>query len=126
DPHLELFRERVHDRNADTVKTAGNLVCVLVELSAGVQDGHRELYTGNLFSWMNVDRDSAAVVCHGDGIVGVNYDFDLLGVTGERFIDRVVDYLVDQVMQSTRGSRADVHSRPFAHGFETFEYLNLA
>src|SRR2546429_6443146 len=40
---LEPFRERVHDRDADAVETARDLVGVLVELTAGVEGGHHDL-----------------------------------------------------------------------------------
>ena len=36
DPQLQLARQRVDDGDADAVQAAGNLVGVLVELSAGV------------------------------------------------------------------------------------------
>ncbi len=61
-PHLELLRQRVHDRHADAVQSARHLVAVLVELSAGVQHGHRELDTRHLFRRMDVDGNAASVV----------------------------------------------------------------
>ena len=52
-------------------------------------------------------------------------DVDLIAVAGQRFVDRVVDDLVDEVMQARRTGRADVHRRPLAHGLEPFENLDL-
>ena len=34
------------------------------------------------------------------GVVDVNDDVDFFGVTGESFVDGVVDYFVDEMMQS--------------------------
>jgi len=84
------------------VQSAGDLVGVLVELSAGVQHRHRQLDAGNLFCRMEVDRESAAVICHRDRIVGVNRHVDLCRVTRQRFVDRVVDYFVNEVVESSR------------------------
>ena len=52
-------------------------------------------------------------------------DVDAIAVTGERLVDRVVDDLVDHVVQ-TRAviGVADVHAGPLANGFETLEDLD--
>ena len=74
---------------------------------------------------MTIDRNAAAVVDHGDGVVDVERDVDLGRVPGERFVDRVVDDLVDEVMQALRTGGADVHGWPLADGFQPFEHLDL-
>ena len=43
---------------------------------------------------------------------------------GQRFVDRVVDDFVDEMMQPGRSGRADVHRRPLAHRLEAFEDLD--
>ena len=52
-------------------------------------------------------------------------DVDLIAVAGQRLVDRVVDDLVDEVMQAGCTGRADVHRRPLAHRLEPFENLDL-
>ena len=52
-------------------------------------------------------------------------DVDLIAETRQRFVDRVVDDLVDEMVQAGRPGRADVHRRPLADGFEAFENLDL-
>jgi hypothetical protein len=43
-------------------------------------------------------------------------------VAGERFVDGVVDDLIDHVMQAgTVIGVADIHARPLAHGIEAFQ-----
>ena len=74
---------------------------------------------------MLIDRDAAPVVDHGDRIVDVDGDVDLVAVPGQRLVDRVVDDLVDEVMQPRLAGRADVHRGPFAHRLEAFENLDL-
>ena len=74
---------------------------------------------------MLIDRDAAAVVDDRDRVVDVQRDVDLVAVPGQRLVDRVVDDLVDEVMQPGRAGRADVHRRPLAHRLEAFEDLDL-
>jgi hypothetical protein len=100
DAQAELARQRVDDGDADAVQAAGNLVGILVELTAGMELGHDDLGRRNTFALMDVDGNAAAVVAHGDGIVGIEDHVDASGMARERFVDRVVDDLVDHMMQA--------------------------
>jgi hypothetical protein len=55
----------------------------------------------------------------------MNADVDLIAVAGEGFVDGVVDDLVDEVMQTLRPGRADVHGGALAHRLEALEDLDL-
>ncbi len=57
-----------------------------------------------------VDRNAAAVVNDGDGVVDVDGDFDVRGVAGQG-LDGVVDDFVDEMMESHFPRGADVHGR---------------
>ena len=57
-------------------------------------------------------------------IVDVDGDFDSVAVAGQRFVDRIVHDLVDQVMQTGFAGGADVHRRPQANGFQAFQHLD--
>jgi len=57
-------------------------------------------------------------------IVAQNHDVDFSAVTGERFVNRVVDDLGHEMMQTPLGGVADVHPGPFANRFESFENLD--
>ena len=82
------------------METAGDLVGAVffVELAAGVEHRQHD-FGGGLAALVHVDGNAAAVVDDGDGVVDVERDVDLGRVSGERFVDRVVDDLVDEVMQ---------------------------
>jgi hypothetical protein len=125
DRQLEHGGERIDDGDADAVQTARHLVGVLVEFSAGVELGHDDLGRRDAFALVNVGRDAAAVIAHRHRTVRIEADENFGRVAGEHFVDRVVDDLVDHVMQAgTVIGVADVHARPLAHRVEAFEDLD--
>jgi hypothetical protein len=125
DPDLQGLGQGVDDRHTDAVETAGHLVAALVELSARMQHGHRQLDAGNLLDRVDVDRNAAPVVDDGDRVVLVNRCRDHVGVSSERLVDRVVHHFVHEMVQTARGRRADIHARALAHGFQSLEDLDL-
>ena len=122
---LEPVRERVDDGAADAVQAAGDRVAAAAELAAGVQDRQHDLDGRLLLDRVDVDRDAAAVVDDAQAAVGEDRDLDVVAVPGERLVDRVVDDLVDEVVQTARTGRADVHSGTLANRFESFENLDV-
>src|SRR6266852_4990819 len=88
---LQPVRQRVDHGNSDAVQAAGNFVGFAVEFSSGVQNGEDDFGGGALFGGVHVNRNAAAIVDHGDGIIGVHGHVDLVGVAGHSFVDRVVD-----------------------------------
>ena len=125
DRQFEDGRERVDDGDANAVQTTGDLVGVLVEFSAGMELGHDDLGRRDAFALVDVGRDAAPVVAHGARAVGVQADKHFGGVSRERFVDCVVDDLVDHVMQAGPViGVADVHARPLAHGVEALQDLD--
>jgi hypothetical protein len=93
----------------------------VVELSAGVENGHHDLGRADPLG-VHPDRDAAAVVFDRDRTVEMHDHADVAAMAGQMFVDAVVDRLPDQVMQ-TRSivDVADVHPRPFADRLEAFE-----
>ena len=92
--------ERVDDRYADSVKAAGNFIRIAIKLSAGVQHSEHHFGRGTLLRSMHIDGNAAAVVNHGDGIVGVHGDIYFVRVTGHGFVNGIVDDFPDEVMQT--------------------------
>ena len=127
DLHVELLRQRVDHRDADAVQAAGDRVAAPAELAAGVQDGqdHLERRAAILGPGDGLDRDAAAVVVHARGTVGVQGDDDAIAIPRHRLVDRVVDDLVDEVMQAADAGGADVHAGPFADRLESLEDLDV-
>ena len=122
DGEVQPLGQRVDDGHADPVQAARHLVAAAVaELAAGVEHGEHHLGGGLLLLGHRVDRDAAAVVRDGDGVVRMDDDLDLVGLAGQGLVDGVVDDLVDQVMEAAGAGRADVHARPLANGLEALQ-----
>ena len=120
-----MLGQRIDHRDADAVQAAGHLVGVLVELTAGMQLGHDDLGRRHALFLVDVDRDAAAVVAHRDRAVAVQQHVDAVAEAGEGFVDRVVDHLVDHVMQAGAVvGVADIHARALAHGIEALQDLD--
>jgi hypothetical protein len=74
---------------------------------------------------VTIHRDAAPVVDHGDRVVDVDGDVDLIAMPGQRLVYRVVDDFIDEVVETRRSGRADIHRGPLADGFKTLENLDL-
>jgi len=103
------------------VKSAGNFVRVAVEFSAGVQHSENDFGRRTLFRSVHIDRNAAAVIHHGDGIVDVHGDIYFVGVAGHGFVNGIVDDFPHQVMQTHFAGGADVHGGTQAHSFKAAE-----
>ena len=75
---------------------------------------------------LDIHGNSAAVIHNGDGVVGVDGDFNFRAVAGQGFIHGVVHDLVDQVMKSGRGRASDIHAGTAADSLQTLQDLDLA
>ena len=122
---LGPFGKRIYDRRTDAVQTAGNFVAVSAEFTAGVQYRKDDLQRRNAHFRVNTRRDAASVVFYRDRIVLVDRNNDLVAYARKSFVDRVVHDFIDQMMQTARRGRTDVHTRPLAHRFQALENLNL-
>ena len=96
----------------------------MVELAASVKGRHDHLQRRDLHVGVPVDRDAAAVVRDRDSVVLADDHVDLVAVAGQRFVHRVVDYLVDEMVQPALRRIADVHGRALAYGLQALEYLD--
>ena len=74
--------------------------------------------------WMSVGMPRPlSVTVH--RAVGVQRHRHLVGVAGQRLVDRVVDDLVDHVVQARAVvGVADIHARPLADGIQPLQNLD--
>ncbi|MNE63026.1 hypothetical protein D3C80_1583500 [compost metagenome] len=107
------------------MQAAGDLVAVVIELTAGVQHGHDDFCCRNPFFLVDIHRNAAAVVAYGDRLIGVNGDADFAAETRQRLVDGVVHYLEDHVVQTGTVVRvADVHARTLAYRVQSLQHLD--
>ena len=123
-PHGEAqhFGKRVHAAHAHAVQTARHFVAVLVEFTAGVQFGQRDFRRRTLgfvlIVHLDAGRNAASVIGNADGIVGMDGDHDVIAMSGQCFVDGVIDHFKHQMVQTRAVGRiADIHSGAFANRF---------
>ena len=116
--------EGVDDGNADTVKAAGNGIAVAAKFPAGMKD-RQDNFDSRFTDFMHGDRNTAAIIDDSDAVVILNGYFNMSTISSQGFIDTVIDDFVDQMMKAPCRCTADVHPRPLADGFQSFQYLNL-
>ena len=115
----------VDHRNADPVQAARDLVRVLVEFAAGMELGHDDLGRRNPLLLVDADRNAAAIVGDGARAVGVQGHGDGVAIAGKRLVDRVVNDLIDHVVQAGAViGVADIHAGPLAHCVEPAQHLD--
>ena len=106
------------------MQTTGDLVAAATELAAGVEDRHDHFEGRLVLLGVLVDRDTATVVGDGDHAVGADAGDDRVAVTAERLVDRVVDDLAHEVMQSAHVGAADIHAWAAADGLQSLQDLD--
>ena len=74
---------------------------------------------------VHVNRDTAAVILNGYGTVLIDGYLDVCAVAGHGLVDRVIDYLIYQVVQTLFTDVTNIHCRAFAHCLETLQHLNV-
>ena len=125
DIDLHAHRQRVGDRDADTMQTAGEAVgriaVVLVEFAARVQLGEYHFNRRRAFDRVNFHRNAAPVVLHGNRTVRMQGDVDILAITAERFVGSVVDHFLDDVQ---RVVGAGIHAWPVTNRLQALQYGN--
>jgi hypothetical protein len=88
---------------------------------------HHDLRRGaaQLVVVLDVGWDAAAVVDDRYRIVGVDDDLDVIAVTRQRFVDRVVEDFEHHVVEpGAIGGIADVHAGPLADCFQPLQDLD--
>ena len=101
-PHRELGGERVDGLGADAVETDGELEDVVVVLAAGV-------HHGDAFDEL-LERDAAPVVADGDAPLRRERDVDAAATSHDEFVDAVVDYLLEQDVDTVVRVAAVAHA----------------
>ena len=121
----EQGRKCIHARYTHTVQTTRHLVAALVELTTGVEYGHNDLQCRFLLLLVHAGRNTATVIAYGDRVVLANGYVNRIAVASQRLVDRVVDHLINQVVQTLLANVTDVHGRTFTHCLQTLQDLDV-
>ena len=121
----QMLGERIDDRRADAVQTAGDLVSAAAEFAARMQNRQADLDRRTAQLGMQADREAASIIRHRAGAILMQRDDDLRAITGQGLVDSIIDYLIDQVMQAALIGGADIHARTLANSLQALEHLNL-
>ncbi len=92
--------QRVDHADAHAMQAAGEGVVVVVELAACMQAGQDQFHAGDLLFRVDVHRHAAAVIADFHAAILVQGDLDGTGVAGQRFVHRVVDHFLRQVVRA--------------------------
>ena len=123
DRHIQPFGQSVDNRRTNTVETAACLIGRVVKLTSGVKGCEYKTFRGNAFL-VHAHGDTSAIIRNSGGAVFVQCHMDLTAKTGQMLVHRVVNNLIDEVVQALAGDTADVHAGTLADGFETFQHGN--
>jgi hypothetical protein len=92
------------------MQASGDFVAATAEFTASVQGGHNNLKGRHFFLWMNVYRNTAPIIYHGNTAVWMDGDFYTVANPSQGFIDRIIYHLVNQVMERFKVCTADIHT----------------
>ncbi len=125
DLHLAPIGKEIDDRDPDAVQAAGSDIGPLGELATELQHRHYALERGEAQVGMDLDGDPAAIIFDGYRTLAVDLHGDLVSVARHRFVDRVVDHFIDEVVQAADRRVANVHGRALAHVLQVAQVLEL-
>jgi len=86
-----------------------------------VQDGENNFESWFLFNRMDINWDSAAVIDNLNRAIFHESHIYFGAISGQRFIDSVIDDFIDEVVEPALTGGADIHTRAFADSGETLE-----
>ena len=125
DLNLQPLRQGIDHRGAHAMETAGNLIASAAELAAGVEHGEDHFQGALSGLLLNIHRDAAAVIGDGNHVPFFDADLNVGAEASQGLVDGVIHNFINQVVQAGGRGGADIHARPLAHRFQTFQNLNL-
>ena len=118
---IESFAQCVHHACTDAVETTRSSVGTPAKLPAGVQTRHDYFDASKTGLRLDINRNATTVISNFYGSIRQQRHNNLGAMTGEGFIDRVVDDLPEAVHETPRISGADIHTWALADRVEPLE-----
>ena len=123
--YFQPLRKSINNRCTYSVQSSGYLVPSTAEFTTGMQDCKYNLNCRKSCLMVDSYRNSTPIVCDRYRIVFVNVYLNFITISGQSLIHRIIYNLINQMMKSSDGSAANVHTRSFSYGFQSFQNLNL-
>ena len=115
---FQPLRKRIDDRSAYAVQPAGHLVSPAAKFASCMQDCKNNFYCRNSGFLIDPNRNSTTVVNDRNRIVRIDADINGIADASQRFVYRIIDNFIDQMMQSFGRGTADIHSWSFPNRFQ--------
>ena len=107
------------------MKTTGYLIASTAEFTAGMKDGKYNFHRWKTRLMVDTYRNTTSIICNCDRIILVDIHNNLIAISCQSLIHRIVHDLIDKMMESSDRGAAYIHSGSFPYGFQAFQYLNL-
>ena len=125
DFHIHIGGKCIDYRRSDTMQSSTRLVRIVVKFSSCVQC--RKYNAGSRYSLcMHADRNTTSVIFHRTGTICLKGHPYFITGTRQMLIYRIIDNLIDQMIESFGRGTSDIHSRTFPDCFKSFQYRYTA
>ena len=105
------------------MQTAGHLISAAAELTAGMQHCKYDSGSRDTLGMVYCGRNAASVIYNADNVIRKYRYVDLSAVTCESLVNRVINDLINQMMQTALARGADVHARALSYSLKTLQDL---
>ena len=122
---LQTAGQRVHHRHPHPMQPSRYGIGPLLELAPGVKGGQDGGQGRLARAGVLRHGDAPPVVLDPAASVGQEGHNDAAGEPRHRLVHRVVHHLPDQMVETPRAGRSDVHAGPPAHGLQTRQDLDV-
>ena len=96
--NIQKTGQCIHNTGSHTVQSTGNLITGAAEFSAGMKHGKNNFQSGFSRFFLQVYRNSSAIILYGNGIVLMNGYGNIVAKTGQSLIHGIIHYFINQVM----------------------------
>ena len=124
-PYPEPLGQSVDDGSTDTMQAAGNLISATAEFTTGMQHSKYNFQCRLTCLRLDVYGDTTTIIGNGNRVTGIDGHSNIFTVSGQSFVNGIIHNFIDQVVQTGRRSRSDIHTGSFSDCFQTFQNLDL-
>ena len=121
----QVVAQRIHTTHTHAMQATRHFVGSFVEFTAGMEHGHHHFKRRFVELFVHIHRNTATIVAHRHGVVGVDAHFYLVAIACQCFVDGVVHHFRYQVVHTLDVGVTNIHCRTFAHCLKAFEHLDV-